>query len=214
MVSPRKITAITVGLLAGGLGALAVAAADGAGGPAPGSVSVQGTPVTASAGLHGALALEDVAAYEPDPATAQRIDGAGEPWTLVRGASGAVCVDVGNLTVTCASADEIAAGRFGITTVAPPPADVELQLAAARRAAVESGRSSSGTGPVARGAAVRRGLVPDGTAEVRAVRADGRVIATAPVRGNAYRLALGAEGDATTLVLVGAGGSTTSAPLR
>lgn len=212
MVSPRTTWMIVAGVLAGGVGAAAVA--DGASGPAPGTISAQGAPTTASAGLRGALGVAELADYRPDAATAQRIDSTGESWTLVRGASGAVCVDVGDLTVTCASAAEIAAGRLGVTTVAPPPADVELQLAAARRAAVAAGRSSSGIGPVTRGAAVRRGLVPDGTTEVRAVSAGGRVLASAPVRGNAYRLALGAEGDAAALILVGTNGSTTTAPLR
>lgn len=212
MVSPRRILVLTAGALTFGASAAAVAVGDG--GPAPGVVSATGTPVAASKELRGALALDDLAAYRPDPSTAQRIDGSGEPWTLVRGASGAACVDVGDLTVTCASADEIAAGRLGITTIAPPPADVELQLAAARRAAVETGASSSGAAPVVRGAAVRRGIVPDGTTEVRAVAADGRVVARTPVRGNAYRVAMGVEGEATALVLARADGTATTASLR
>lgn len=212
MVSPRRILLLSLGALA--LGASAAAVAVGEGGPAPGVVSVTGTPVAASAELRGALAVDDLASYRPDPATAQRVDGGGEAWTLVRGAGGATCVDVGDLTVTCASPDEIAAGRFGVTTVAPPPADVELQLAAARRAAVEAGKDGSGATSVVRGAAVRRGLVPDGTTEVRAVDASGRVLARTPVRGNAYRLSIGAEGDAVALVLIRDDGSATTAPLR
>lgn len=210
MVSPRMLSTIAA-VFVGGIAVAAVA--DGAAGPVPGAVSVQGTPVAPSAVLRGALAVEETAAYGPDLSTAQRITGAGEAWTLVRGAAGGMCVDIADGTVTCASANEIAAGRFGVTTIAPPPADVEAQLAAARRAAVAAGQSSSVAATV-RGAAVRRGLVPDGTTEVRALRSSGQVIATAAVHGNAYRLGIGAEGDAAALVLVASDGSATTVPLR
>lgn len=211
-MSPRRFLALGTGACI--VVAAASAVAVGERGPGPGVVSASGTPIAASAELRGALALDDLAAHRPDPATAQRIDGGGEPWTLVRGASGAACIDIGDLTVTCASQEQIAAGRFGITTVAPPAAEVEGQRAAARRAAVDAGKNGTAIAPAARGAAVRRGLVPDGTIEVRAVDAGGRVLAKTPVRGNAYRLAIGAEGDAVALVLARADGSATTASLR
>ena len=200
----RLVGAAMLAAAAAGAGA-AVALADGAS-SAP--VSAAGTPVKPSPELLGALAQPELAAFRPDAASAQAIDAPGGRWVLVRGAAGALCVDLGDVTVTCADAPSIAAGELAVTTVSPPAPSDELALAQARRAAQEAGRDSLDAADIAvPGAAVRRGVVADGVTEVRAIGAAGQTIAKAAVTGNTYRLDAGVEGAAAWLELVGPGGS-------
>jgi len=117
----------------------------------------------------------------------------GDKWTITPG-TGATCVKFGDASGLCAQSEESFAqhGAQVYSAAAPSKADVA------------AGRSSGG------GAALVRGIVPDGFISVRAVSKDGtQTLSTAKVVNNVYALAVpGVELGDFRVELIRSDGST------
>lgn len=163
------------------------------------------------AAVAGALEMPALQAYGPRPHEARLISVAGETWTLIPGADAAWCVDVGDVTLTCGTRSDIEAGALAITQIAAPVGEARVQLAEVRMASA-SGPSALPSAAAEPTAAVRRGLAPPGTSEVRAIDGNGQSISGATVTADgAYVLALGLEGHAAQIEFSATDGSTLAA---
>lgn len=185
-MSKKLITIAAVAVVgSAGVGVLAATAVGTSGKPAPTSALLAATPTKAPAALEYALKTDLLAEFDVATDSARSLHVDGETWTIAASAA-SLCAQFPGQAVSCTERRSLNGSDLAITTIEKP----------------DPGEKTLTARP-----AVRRGIVADDVARVRASDNSGRVIDEFAVSNNGYRVSLGVEGQAASLAYLSADGS-------